>query len=379
MIGLGADIVIIGAGVVGCAIARTLKKNFPNKKIFVLEKNEGPGLETSQHNSGVIHSGLHLNPKSLKARFARNGSRKVIDYCEDFSVPYEKTGMLVVSAFKDILNPLNCLYQLQALRVLYRRANEQNIPIDFLLPHQIKGIEPVIRGLAGIFVPEVHIIDAKSFTRKLCEEAKSLGVQFFFNEEVKSIAKSEKLRPSRYRVRTNKSVFWPLVVINAAGVNADLVAKMAGFNYQVYFYSGEYYEVVSDKKNNILGTLVYPATKPGKPGLGIHITKKTDGRVFLGPNAKLCGRDIDSIEKTPPEIFVKAIKPFWPEIRANDLEWAYSGVRTKVVEKGEGDFVIKMDARNPATINLVGIESPGLTASLSIAEYVLFLIRTTLY
>lgn len=363
-----ADCIIIGAGAVGSAIAFELSKRHPAWRIAVLEKNETYGMETSRFNSGVIHSGLHLNPKSLKAKLAREGSKKIIEFCRQHDVPYRKCGMLVVGAWPKGKDFFGVFRQLQALLQLVFRARVQHIPVKLLSGRVLRALQPAITGFFGIFIEEVYLIDPIIYVQALVREAGG-NVSFFCKHKVKSVEKGA----SDYfiKVENNDNIFETPMLINAAGLGAHEVAAMAGFDYEVYFYSGEYYRVVSDKKNAMGDTLVYPAIPPGKPGLGIHITRKIDGEVYLGPNAQLRADPfISESQWTPPEVFVEAIKPFWPAIEVQDIVWAFAGVRPKIVLKGEGDFIIKKDSTHPTMINLIGIESPGLTASLALAEYV---------
>jgi glycerol-3-phosphate dehydrogenase len=362
------DYIIIGAGAVGCAIARQIFISKPTAKVLLLEKNSDICMETSKHNSGVIHSGLHLNPSFLKAKFAREGSAKVVAFCKDKNVPYRKCGMIIAGTMPKISEFGSVFPQLGALKDLYLRAAAQRIPVRMLSPGGVRRFEPAIRTLLGIYVSEVHIIDSVAYVRALFADATHSGELTLVTDQ--RITRIEKDR-QEYVVHGNNKVFRASCVINAAGLYAHDIARAAGFNYQVYFYSGEYYKVVSEKKNKINGTLIYPATKPGSPGLGIHITKKLSGDVYLGPNAlPSAGPVFDPSKRTPPDVFVDAVKPFWPELEVSDVEWAYAGVRPKAVNKGEGDFIIKKDSVDPVFINLIGIESPGLTASMAIAEHV---------
>lgn len=363
------DHIIIGAGAVGCAIARQICLSRPAAKVLIVEKNSDICMETSKHNSGVIHSGLHLNPSFLKARFAREGSAKVVAFCKDKNVPYRKCGMIIAGTMPKLSEFGSVFSQLGALKDLYRRAAAQRIPVRMLSPIGVRRFEPAIRTLLGIYVSEVHIIDSVAYVRALFADAVSAGaLTLLSGQQITRIERDA----HDYVLYGSEKVFRAPCVINAAGLYAHEIARAAGFNYQVYFYSGEYYKVVSEKKNKINGTLIYPATKPGSPGLGIHITKKLSGDVYLGPNAlPSAGPVFDVSRRTPPHVFVDAVKPFWPELEVSDVEWAYAGVRPKAVNKGEGDFIIKKDSADPVFINLIGIESPGLTASMAIAEHVM--------
>jgi glycerol-3-phosphate dehydrogenase len=358
------NVVIIGAGAVGCAIAREFLKNNPSLHIAVLEKNNGPGLETSQFNSGVVHSGLHLHPDSLKARFAKEGSKALVRYCEEKNLPHRKSGMLITASWQ---TPTQAIGNLYDLINLYKRGRSQQLKIKtFLTPWGIRKIEPNINALAAIYVPNVYIIDSVKYVRSLFDDARQAGAEFYFNHQVAAIENYA----DHYDIYCGEKTFSAETVVNAAGLYADEIAAMAGFrNYKIIPYRGEYYEVL-DVPKEFIKTLVYPAYRPGQAGLGIHLTPKLDGRLLVGPNARRVENKSDyTTDKTSEDIFRKALATFCPALKNAKLEWAYSGIRAKI-EGREPDFIIRVDSKKPKMINLIGIESPGLTASLAIANYV---------
>ncbi|MEK7143809.1 MAG: NAD(P)/FAD-dependent oxidoreductase [Patescibacteria group bacterium] len=365
-----ADIIVIGAGVVGLATALKLKTIFPDKKVVVLEKNGRPFAEASRFNSGVIHSGIHQKPEFLKSKLARRGGPMLIDFCKKAEVPFRKSGMLIAVASEDLLGLWS---EAKLLRLLYKNSRQQKIPLQFLTGRQIKRLEPNVRAAFGLYLPEIFVVDQIELGRKLLEAAKERGAEFVFNAEISAIRRRRKT----YELVFDKQSLGAETVVNSAGINADRIAGLAGFKkYNIFPYRGEYYEAIGGKSELIRSVLVYPALRPGHPVKGIHLTKTADGRLLVGPNvSSWLKKEDDFSVRTPPKEFLKAAGKFLPDLGIGDLRWAYSGLRAKINPGvGEDDFVIKCEARNPTFINLVGIESPGLTASFAIAEEVARLI-----
>lgn len=360
-----ADIVIVGAGVVGCAIAREMSRSDPKKKIVVLEKNHGPGQETSRFNSNVIHSGLHESDGSLKANFARGGSGLIVNYMTNNGLQIYKTGMIIAIPEGQLFNGLT--EKLNSFVHLVRQGRKQGIGLKFLTSQGIKRYEPNIKSWGGVFIPNVWIINVEEFINFLYHNAFREKVQFCFGNEVVGI----ELHDNQYQVFTPNLKISTRAVINAAGLYADTIAGMAGFEYQLEFWRGEYYEVINSK-NKLINGLVYPVVPQKHPSKGIHFSPRVGGRLFVGPNARLIpSRDYYNEDKTPPEVFSEAVRQFCPRIKLDDLRWAYSGIRPKLKNwEKESDFIMKLDRNDPPFINLIGIESPGLTASMAIAVHV---------
>lgn len=365
------DVVIIGAGIVGCTTALKIKENFPEKTVVVLEKNPGAFMETSLYNSGVIHSGVHQNPDHLKSELAIKGGPMLIDFCDKNNVPFRKTGMLIVVAFQDLSK---LIVETKSLILLLKNCRKQKIKVKFLTSFGIKKIEPNVKVAFGIFLPNIWIIDQASLGQKLTEVGVSNGILYSWNTKVEIIAKREK----KYEIGTNKQTFEAETVINAAGVWSDEIATLAGFsNYKIYPFRGEYYEVIGEKKNLLDRTLLYPVLPPGSPVKGVHFTKTIDGRMLIGPNAKPWPSKKDNFSvQTAKWEFLNAARRFFPELTPYDLKWLKSGLRAKTNPMtGEDDFIIKKDAENPTFVNLIGIESPGFTSSFAIAEKVVELMK----
>lgn len=359
------DIAIIGGGCVGCAVASRFSLRYSEKRIAVFEKLGGVALETSGLNSGVLHSGLHQAPGSLKAELARKGSALAVGYHEKYGLPILRTGMLVLVPWSAVREGLyrewNSLFHLIA------RGREQKVKFKYLSPLGVRRLEPNIRGLGGIFIPNVWVIDPVLFVNSLKSEAEGRGVEFFFDSPVERI----NVLSGFYGISTTKVEAKAGMVINAAGLYADEIAKLAGIDkYKVFPWRGEYYEVVPEKRG-LAKHLIYPAVPADSPGKGIHFSPRVDGRLFIGPNARPVPRkDYYAEDKTPKEKFLEITKKFCPELEADDLTWGYSGIRPKLSAGAEEtDFIIRLDRTDQPFLNLIGIESPGLASSMAIAEY----------
>lgn len=364
------DVGIIGAGVVGCAIARELVQGRWVKalRIVVVEKHEKEGEETSRRNSGVLHSGIHERPFSFKGRLAREGSALAVSYALRHDIPLLRTGMVIAISWEDVRRGL--WREMSTLRRLWFNAWRTKTKVTFVTSSGLRVWEPNLRACCGIVIPSVSVIDAHAFVRSLKTDAEANGVTFAFNHHVVGIEADA----TGYVVTTDSRNIRVASLINAAGLHADEVAALASFtrNYTIRPFRGEYYEVVTENRT-LAGRLVYPALPPHAVGKGIHFGPRPDGRVFVGPNAvRIEDRTDYTSRKTPPGLFVEAMQKFLPALEERDLRWAYSGIRPCVIAgNGEkSDFIIAADCEDPPLINLVGIESPGLSAALAIARYV---------
>ncbi len=372
-----SKIVIIGAGIVGLATALKIAGKLKNTEIVVLERNHEVMSETSRYNSGVIHSGIHQKSNLLKSKLAPLGGQMLIDFCEKNDVLFRRTGMLIAAASRDLVSLTRELTSLYRLRKNSRRLN---LNFRILNRRGVEKIEPNIRALLGIYLSEVWVVDQVSMGTALLETCQNEGVTIVFNANVQSITLCRNLYEIYTKQNHSKAirVFEGDVVINAAGVNSATVSEIAGFNgYKIHPCRGEYYEVVGEKSNLISRTLVYPALPPGHPVKGIHLTKTPSGRLLIGPNAKPWESKLDNFRvQTPPAEFLDGAKRFLPELTEPDLRWAYSGLRAKTNPgTHEDDFVIKFESGSPTFVNLIGIESPGFTASFAIGDYVADMMR----
>ncbi len=367
------DIGIVGAGVVGCAIARELAGRRWDRplRIIVLESHATAGLETSARNSGVLHSGIHENPDSLKGRLAREGSELAIAFALRHRLPLLRTGMIIAVSWEDILRGL--WREASSLWRLWGNARRAKIVTTWLSPSGLRRWEPHLRAAFGIAIPSVAVIDSTAFVQALQTEAASAGVHFAFDQRVTQID----MASSAFRLATNRQGWEVGCLINAAGLYADDIAALAmpRKTYALAPVRGEYYEIVTERTKRLISRLVYPALPAGSVGKGIHFSPRPNGRMYLGPNTSAASGKTDyESNRTPPELFVQAVQKFLPELTVDDLRWAYAGIRPRLSpaasHAGKDDFVIATDRDDPPLVNLIGIESPGLSAALAIARHV---------
>lgn len=281
--------------------------------------------------------------------------------------------MLIVASSRDFRH---LAAEVHHLWLLWRNSHSQNLHLHVLSSRGIRELEPEVRASLGIYLEDVWVVDQPALGKKLAATCRSQGIRLQFQTEVFSLIKVGR----NYLVETTEGDFSAPIVVNAAGLSADIFANQAGFcHYRHYPWRGEYYEVTGGKANLIQRTLVYPALRPGHPVKGIHLTKPaSNNRLLIGPNAKPAGnRSRNSFEKTPPQEFLEGAQRFLPDLEEGDLTWAYAGLRSKTNPAvGEDDFGIHLDSCSPHLVNLIGIESPGLTSCLAIGRYVASMLTT---
>jgi L-2-hydroxyglutarate oxidase LhgO len=363
--------VIIGAGVVGLAIAARLSEQ--KTDIILIEKNSSFGRETSSRNSEVIHAGIYYPHQSLKARLCVEGNRRLYALCEKQHIPHRNCGKLIVAVDDDELP------QLENIRI---KAQQNDVnDLVWLSRDQIAYLEPSVKAAGALYSPSTGIIDSHRLMRHLAAKAQKNGVQFVYAGTVERV---EPLTACNYHVHVRypdgkKDTVSTPTVINCAGLNADLIAASMGIDidhhgYRHYFWKGEYYSL--EKAANSIQHLVYPVPHPNNEGLGIHVTIDLNGRVKLGPNATYIDqiKDDFSMDRSSQQSFFDAVKRYLPDIAYEDLNPEMVGIRPKLQRPGDSvrDFIIheETDKGLPGVVNLLGIESPGLTASTAIAEYV---------
>ena len=365
------DVCIVGAGVVGCAIARELgsRRRDTPLRVVVFEQHEQPGAETSGRNSGVLHSGIHEHPSSLKGQLAREGSALAVSYALEHGIPLLRTGMVIAISWEDIRRGL--WREMSMLRRLWVNAWKTRTRVLFVMPSGLRAWEPNLHACCGIIIPSVSVIDPLAFVQSLRTDAEATGAEFVFNNRVIGMEADA----SDYLVTTDRLRIRAACVINAAGLHADEVAAIAPHkkNYTIHPLRGEYYELVNPAKRSLIGRLVYPALPPQATGKGIHFGPRPNGQLFVGPNEVAIRDKTDYTSgKTPPGVFIEALQKFLPALDERDLRWAYSGIRPRVMaaDGRKSDFVVAVDCEDPPLINLVGIESPGLSAALALARHV---------
>ena len=362
------DITIIGAGIIGLAVSYALSSK--GKSITVIEKNPSFGQEQSSRNSEVVHAGLYYPKNSLKTEMCIRGKDLLYDLCRKHDIPFKKLGKIIVASDSSDIAKIDGIF---------KNASECGVKnLKYLDKKDIKKLEPDVEAEKGLFSPDTGIVDSHKLMEFFLKTAKEKGVDFSFSVEVISVEKKK----SFYKVIVKEPngdtfSFESKIVINCAGLQSDKVAELVGIdpdknNYRIHYCKGEYFRIKNPKKFNITH-LVYPP--PHETDLGIHLTPDLAGGLRLGPNAKYTDRISYEVDDTEKEEFFKSSSKFLPKIDINDIIPDTAGVRAKLQKKGEGfrDFVIKDEAEKgfPGFINLIGIESPGLTGSIAIAEKVL--------
>jgi glycerol-3-phosphate dehydrogenase len=369
-----ANIVIVGGGVVGCAVARAVSARWSD--VFLVEQAPKLGMGASTRNSGVIHSGIYYPPGSLKARFCVAGNRMLYEFCAAHHIPHRNCGKLVVAHDVKQEAQLEHLAEngrangVGGLRVVDRaavRAREPHIDAAFALEVPSTGIvsaEDLIKTLARLATEQGASLLTSARVTRLEPGADSISVTLVEGESEEGAKRTEETIEAR-------------CVINCAGLYSDEVAAMLGNrNYRIYPVRGEYCELVRTK-SYLVNNLVYPLPHEDGLSLGVHLTRTLWGTVLVGPTADYVADKNDyERNRLPIAEFVRRAKALLPEIEAADMQLAYSGIRAKLVPPGHhgiADFVIERDTNIPRAIQLVGIESPGLTSSLAIAEHVVSL------
>jgi glycerol-3-phosphate dehydrogenase len=377
------NILIIGGGVVGCAIAAELSKQWQD--VFVVERFPRVGMATSTRNSGVIHSGIYYSPGSLKARHCLQGNPLTFAFCEEHHIPHRRTGKLVVAAEAR---------EESALEALYKRGQENGVEgLRLIGPAEIREREPHIAGVTALDVPSTGIVSAEELVRayarvamergahivtraqvvSLETTAKTIGVGIRVGEDLSTQKKTSNTQVGQGEIPAQETIE-ARCVINAAGLYADDVAALIGnHSWKIYPVRGEYCEVRGPQRSLING-LVYPLPHADGLSLGMHFTKTIWDTVLIGPTARYVKyKDDYERDRFTVADFAEGARKLVPEITDDDLQLAYSGLRPKLVapdQHGMADFVIERDARVPQMIHLVGMESPGLTAAPSVARRV---------
>jgi L-2-hydroxyglutarate oxidase LhgO len=369
-----SDITIIGAGVVGLAIAAQVAGR--HKAVYVLERNERFGQETSSRHSGVIHSGIYYPYGSLKAKLCVEGNRRLYEVCQKHGIGYRRLGKLIVATSDEEIK------QLEELKERGQANGAEGLRI--ISRQELKKLEPNVEGVTALVSPSTGIIDAHALMGFFAARAKEGAAEVAFRKNVIGI---EKL-PDGYKITVEESnkdkfSFTTRILINCAGLQCDKIAQMTGIDivkagYKLHYCKGEYF-TVGNGKSKLVKRLIYPVPEVKNTGLGVHVTLDLEGRMRLGPNTEYVDNIDYAVDSRHKDSFYNSAKKILPFIEYEDLEPEMAGIRPKLQGPGDEvrDFVIREEADKdlPGFINLIGIESPGLTASPAIARYVEVLVR----
>ncbi|PQA54097.1 L-2-hydroxyglutarate oxidase [Siphonobacter curvatus] len=384
------DITLIGGGIVGLATALQIKRQRPQLKVLVLEKERRVAMHQTGHNSGVIHSGLYYKPGSLKATNCIRGYDMLLDFARTEGIPYDLCGKIVVATKNE---------QIPLLENLYQRGQQNGLnQIRRISLGEMREIEPYVAGVDAMFVPYTGIINYTAVAEKYAEKLQALDGLLHLGEQVIGITKGQSLSI----VKTTRGTYETKLVINCAGLYSDKVAQLSQdqpVNVRITPFRGEYYELRPERQH-LVRNLIYPVPDPNFPFLGVHFTRMIGGGVEAGPNAVLAFRregykklDINfkelwetfawpGFQKVAAKYwqtglgemyrsfskaaFTKALQELIPDIQEHDLIPGGAGVRAQACDRTGGlldDFAILEDEK---VINVLNAPSPAATSSLSI-------------
>jgi L-2-hydroxyglutarate oxidase len=384
------DFAIIGGGIVGLSTGMALGLRYPNARIVVLEKESNWAFHQTGNNSGVIHSGIYYKPGSFKAKFCRQGSRSMVEFCQKHDIDHEVCGKVIVATEEK---------ELLLLDNLYKRGLENALSVTKISAEEVKEIEPNLRCLLGIRVLTTGIADYKQVCQKYADLIAAQGGELRLNTKVEKISSTGKGQV----LETNNGTFETRFLINCAGLHSDRIALRARVNPQAKIvpFRGEYYELKPEKRY-LVNNLIYPVPNPDFPFLGVHFTRMIDGSVHAGPNAvlslkregykktdfdlrdftevmtypgfwKLAAKHADEgiqemIRSFSKAAFVRSLQRLIPEVQADDLIPTHAGVRAQaLMNSGKlvDDFLI---VKGGNSIHVCNAPSPAATSSIEIGQ-----------
>jgi (S)-2-hydroxyglutarate dehydrogenase len=383
---------IVGGGIIGLSVAWTILEKKPGTRIAVIEKEESWARHQTGRNSGVIHSGIYYKPGSLKARLCRQGSRRLVEFCDTHGIRYEICGKVIVATTAPELAPLENLYE---------GGIANGLAIKRLRASEVKEIEPHVTCLAGIHVPSTGIVDFVGVCQKLVELVGAGGGDLRLGAKVQRFQASG----TEAILETTRGSLAARRIINCAGLHSDRIAKLAGAKpgARIVPFRGEYYQLKAGRRQ-LVRNLIYPVPNPQFPFLGVHFTRMIDGSVHAGPNAVLslkregyhrtsfdlrdffdtmtyggfwrlaakhAGSGLQEMYRSfSKKAFVRCLQKLIPEIHEEDLVPAKAGVRAQAL-RGDGtlvdDFLI---VNGLHTTHVCNAPSPAATASLEIGRVV---------
>jgi len=358
------NVTIIGAGVVGLAIAVELSKNVQN--VLVIEQHDSFGQETSSRNSEVIHSGIYYPQGSLKTTLCVEGARLLYSMCEEFTIPFKKIGKLIVARNEP---------EIKILENLYNNGIRNNVPgLKLIDKNEISAFGTTFRAEAAIFSPNTGIIDSHSLMKHFELLSKDRGATIAYNSRLASIEPHQ----GSYTLTVDQDdyTFSSRVVINCGGLSADHIASLSGIKtsecgYTLNYCKGSYF---SYARHYPLPMLIYPVPHQDLAGLGVHATVDLGGRLRFGPDTEYVNTIDYRVDETKRDAFYASASAIFSGLEKEAFVPDMAGVRPKLSGPHDGfkDFIIadESDKGLPGFINLIGIESPGLTSAPAIAKRV---------
>lgn len=355
------EAVVIGAGVVGLAVARALA--LAGREVVILEAEDAIGTHTSSRNSEVIHAGIYYPAGSLKAAACVAGRKRLYEYCAARGVPHRRCGKLIVATDEA---------QRGELERIRARAHANGVPeVDFVSREQVREWEPELRCVAALHSPATGIIDSHALMLAYLGEAEDHGAML----ALRSRLEKAEVIDSGFRLSVGGAESTQIetgILVNSAGIRAPSVARLiAGYPEQhaprELYAKGNYYSLA---RRAPFSRLVYPVPEPG--GLGVHVTLDLAGQARFGPDVEWIDAIDYRVDPNRAERFYAAIRRYWPGLPDGALAPGYAGIRPKISAPGEpaADFALQGPREHgvPGLVNLFGIESPGLTASLALAD-----------
>jgi L-2-hydroxyglutarate oxidase LhgO len=357
------DCVVVGAGVVGLAVARALAQ--AGREVIVLDAAEGIGTETSSRNSEVIHAGIYYPANSLMARFCVEGRRRLYPYCNEKGVPHRNCGKLIVATNEQ---------EDAMLAGIKQRAEANGVEgMRVLSRDEAVAMEPALRCTSALLSPMTGIIDSHAFMLALQGDAEHAGaIPVFFSPVM-----GAHVREGAIEIHVGGADPMSLscrLMVNSAGLHAPLLARrIVGMPTQLvpteYYAKGNYFTLTG---RSPFSRLIYPVPVPG--GLGVHLTIDLGGQARFGPDVEWIDTIEYEVDPRRSDGFYDAVRRYWPGLKDGALQPGYAGIRPKIVPRGAPaqDFVVQGPRIHGVAglINLFGIESPGLTASMALADYV---------
>ncbi len=368
------DVVIAGGGVIGLAVAYELAQRWPERSILLLEQADSFGLGLSSRTSEVLHSGAYYPAGSLKAGLCVSGNRMLYQFCEQHQVPFSRLGKVIIAR--------NAAEEEQ-LALLFEQAIANGVPeIELLTAGRIAALEPNIRAGAGLLCPTSGIVDSHRLMAKLAYGAKAHGAMLVYRQEITGVHFTGREYCLEFTDDAGiQDSLYCRCIVNAAGLTADRIAALAGIDidqtgYRIYRCKGEYF-AVSNHQAQLITRLVFPVSIRELKGSGIPVIKDLKGRLRLGPDAHYApasGLDY-SVQPANAGQFLQLVREYLPFLQAGDLQPDLAGIRPRLqVPCGSPprDFLVCHEEERglPGMVNLLGIESPGLTCCLSLAGQV---------
>ena len=386
------DYIIIGGGILGLSTAMQLIRAYPDKKMLLVEKEDGPARHQTGHNSGVIHAGVYYTPGSLKARFCLEGNLATKAFCDEHSIAYDECGKLLVAT-----NDL----ELQRMKALWERTEANGLERYWLTAEELQEREPNITGVGGIFVPSSGIVNYAEVAAAMGREFEAAGGEIRYTTSVSGLSE----RPNEVVVSTSQGDFSTRYMVSCSGLMADRVVRMLGIepDFTICPFRGEYFRLPA-QHNQIVNHLIYPIPDPSMPFLGVHLTRMIDGSVTVGPNAVLAWKR-EGYRKTDVSLsdtlamlrhrgirqvlkdnlrpglsefknsiykkgYLQQVRKYCPSLTLADLEPYPAGVRAQAVSndgKLVDDFLF---VNTPRTVNVCNAPSPAATSAIPIGAYI---------